>query len=58
MHNKSHDLCGARQDCCIHQGQEGEICIQEPRPESSSSPEAILLTRKARTTINAEEEEQ
>jgi hypothetical protein len=58
MHNKSHHLCRVRQDCLIHQGQEGEIHIQEPRPESSYSPEAILPIGKARTTINAEEEEQ
>ena len=29
MHNKSHYLCGVRQDCPIHQGQEGEIHIQD-----------------------------
>jgi len=45
--NKSHHLCGVRQDCLIHQGQEGEIHIQEPRCESSCSPEAILSTRRA-----------
>jgi len=55
MHNKSHDLCGARQDCPFHQGQEGEICIQEPCPESSCSPEAVLPIRKARTAISAKE---
>ena len=42
----------------IHQGQEGEIHIQEPCHESSCRPEAILPTRKARTEISAEEEEQ
>jgi len=42
----------------MHQEQEGEIHIQEPRPESSYSPEAILPTRKARIAINAKEEEQ
>jgi len=57
MNNKGHHLCRARQDCPIHQGQEGEICIQEPRRESSCSPEAILPTRKARTAISAKEEQ-
>jgi len=47
--HKSHHLCGVHQDCRIHQGQEREIHIQEPRPESSCSPEAIPSTRRART---------
>jgi len=58
VHNKSHHLSRVCQDCPIHQGQEGEIHIQEPHPESSCSTEAILPIRRARTTTNAKEEEQ
>jgi len=53
-----HHICGVHQDYPMHQGQEREIHIQEPRPKNSCSPKAIPSTRRARTTINAEEEEQ
>ena len=55
---QSHHLCGVRQDCLIRQGQEREIHIQETRPKRSCCSEAILPTRKARTAVNDEEEEQ
>jgi len=58
VHNKGHHLCKVRQDCPIHEGQEREIHIQEPRRESSCSPEAIPLTRRARIATNAKKEEQ
>ena len=50
--------CGVCQDRSIHQGQEREIHIQEPRPENSCNLEAILSTRGTRTTTDAEKEEQ
>ena len=46
MHNKSHHLCGVSQGCPIHQGHEGEIHIQKPRPKSSCSPKQLCQQGK------------